>query len=139
MTPNDAMLVHPYRDVSGTFARCICLLGLVACALESPSAQGNDDWPRWRGAAFDDTAHAKGVFDESCELKVRWKSKLGSGYSGVVLASRRAVTMFSDGTIDYVVALNADDGEEAWRLPIAPTWPGRCRHRFPSRGMNGAR
>ena len=32
--------------------------------------------------------------------------------------------MFSDGEMDYATSLDADDGRERWRLPIAPTYPG---------------
>jgi outer membrane protein assembly factor BamB len=50
---------------------------------------------------------------------------LGTGYSGVVVAEGRLVTMFSDGRDDYVGALDAGTGEERWRVAIAPTFAGR--------------
>ena len=33
-------------------------------------------------------------------------------------ARRRAVTMFSDGTTDYLVSLSSDIGAEEWRLTL---------------------
>jgi len=56
---------------------------------------------------------------------VRWRAKLGSGYSGVAIASRRAVTMFSDGRRDVAVAFDVDTGQEAWRVEIGDTLKGR--------------
>jgi outer membrane protein assembly factor BamB/enterochelin esterase-like enzyme len=100
------------------------MLSAVLCALalsEAPS-----DWPRWRGADFDGTSREEGVFPrEGFQLQVRWRRKLGSGYSGIAVSGGRAVTLFSDGERDFAVALDADSGEELWRAPLAPTYPGR--------------
>ena len=83
-------------------------------------------WPRWRGAAFDGTTTTgRNIFDRPFDLKIRWKKKLGPGYSGVAVADGRAVTMFSDGRNDVVVSLSADTGSEQWRTPVGPTFPAR--------------
>ena len=84
------------------------------------------EWPRWRGAAFDGTIKTgRKIFDRPFDLKIRWKKKLGPGYSGVVVAGSSAVTMFSDGRNDVVVSLSADTGQEQWRMPVGPTFPAR--------------
>ena len=57
-------------------------------------------------------------------LEVIWKKSLGSGYSGISVAERRVVTMFSDGEFDNLVALDAATGQEVWRYEIAPTYVG---------------
>ena len=95
---------------------------LFALALsEAPS-----DWPRWRGPDFNGTSREAGVFPgEGFQLQVRWRRKLGSGYSGIAVSGNRAVTLFSDGKNDYAAALDAGTGEELWRVPMAPTYPGR--------------
>ena len=58
-------------------------------------------------------------------LEVVWKRPLGSGYSGIAVADGRAVTMFSDGRFDYVIALEAETGEERWRFRLGTTYSGR--------------
>ena len=102
-------------------------LALEAAAITiTAAAQTSDEWPRWRGAAFDSSVtNARPVFAEPFELRVRWRTKLGPGYSGVVVAGGSAVTMFSDGSRDAVVSLSADTGREQWRVALAPSFPAR--------------
>jgi outer membrane protein assembly factor BamB/enterochelin esterase-like enzyme len=100
------------------------MLRLLLCAL--PLYAGPSDWPRWRGQDFNGTSRDEGVFPkEGFQLQVRWRRKLGSGYSGIAVSGGRAVILFSDGKLDYAAALDADTGEEIWRTPLAPTYPGR--------------
>ena len=94
-------------------------------ALAATAAAGENDWPRWRGANYDGASKQQGVFHANSTLTLVWKKKLGSGYSAIAIASGRAVTMFSDGVDDYVVALDADSGRELWRYRLATTYPGR--------------
>ena len=58
-------------------------------------------------------------------MRVRWKRTLGAGYSGVVVADGKAVTMYSDGKNDYVVALSSDTGEEQWKFLLGEAFPPR--------------
>lgn len=70
-------------------------------------------------------SQAAGVLEtESFRLDLVWKRPLGSGYSGVSVVDGRAVTMFSDGEFDNLVALDTDTGEEIWRYRIASTYRG---------------
>ena len=57
-------------------------------------------------------------------LEVVWKKSLGSGYSGIAMAEGLAITMFSNGEFDNLVALDAFTGEEIWRYEIATTYRG---------------
>jgi len=84
------------------------------------------DWPGWRGPTTDMVAADTQVFepDVDYELTVRWRAPLGSGYSSVSVAHGLAVTMFSDGESDVLVAFHADTGDEAWRYEVAPTYLG---------------
>ncbi|MGD8374806.1 MAG: PQQ-binding-like beta-propeller repeat protein [Acidobacteriota bacterium] len=105
------------------FGRILLLAAVLAAAAGRPPQAA--DWPRWRGASFDGTSPETGVFPEDFHLEVKWRRHLGSGYSGIVIAGGRAVTMFSDGETDHLIALDAATGDTLWRTPIAPTYRGR--------------
>jgi len=85
---------------------------------------GDNDWPRWRGSNMDGKALQSDVFKKGYGLKVNWKKTLGSSYSSISIADGRAVTMFSDSTFDYVVALDVDNGNELWRFKLDSTYKG---------------
>ena len=102
----------------------IVLLGWSG--VQVTSQERTVDWPRWRGPSSNGTVTtAKRIFDQPFELRVRWKRTLGAGYSGIVVSGGRAVTMFSDGQTDFLVALSSDAGQEAWRIPLGPTFPAK--------------
>ncbi|MFQ5675247.1 MAG: PQQ-binding-like beta-propeller repeat protein [bacterium] len=100
----------------------IFLLSVCVQADENSSS----DWPAWGGPNREFSV-SPGVITPGrpFELKVVWKKALGSGYSAVSVVDDLAVTMFSDSTFDYVIALNANDGTELWRFKIGSTFPGR--------------
>jgi len=83
------------------------------------------DWPKWRGQR-QDSKWLSDVFkfDEGYGLKVAWKKQLGSSYSSISIVDGRAVTMFSDSTSDFIVALDTKDGAELWRYRISDTYKG---------------
>ncbi len=87
---------------------------------------GAADWPHWRGPAFDgqapDTAGL--LAREPLALRVLWKRPLGIAYSGISIARGRAVTMYSDGRFDHLVALDAATGATLWQGMLGTTFPG---------------
>jgi outer membrane protein assembly factor BamB len=87
----------------------------------------NTDWPNWRGANYDGKSTASDVFnfEQGYGLKIAWIKNLGPGYSGVSAANGQAVTMFSDDTHDYMIAFDAETGDELWRFKIDSTKIGR--------------
>ena len=106
-------------------ARSKAALALVAFAAASavvePPANAAD-WPHWRGPHRDGTVAA--TDDETrqpVELALAWSRPLGVGYSGISVADGLAVTMYSDKTLDHVVALDAATGETRWSAEI-DTW-----------------
>ncbi len=102
--------------------RSILIIAFTLVALISIA----EDWPRWRGANFDGIANpSTHPFAGKFDLRISWKRHLGTGYSGVVVAEGKAVTMFSDGKTDYLIALSSLDGKEIWRLSLGETFPPR--------------
>jgi len=96
---------------------------LVLCA---PCDADHTDWPGWGGPDRNFVVDGAGVFDAGrpIGLRVVWRKPLGTAYSGVAVANGLVVTMYSDGTSDHVVALDAGDGSERWRYLIGPTYLG---------------
>ncbi len=83
------------------------------------------DWPHWRGPGFDGHApDAAGLLArEPVTLRVAWKRTLGVAYSGISIARGRAVTMYSDGRFDHLVALDAATGATVWQGMLGTTFP----------------
>ncbi len=97
----------------------------IACA--APAAA--DEWPGLRGPNYDGSARRGSRFGAGPGAPVvRWRARLGSGYSGIAVSGGRAVTMFSDGGDDVLAAFDEASGKELWRIRIAE------RHK----GINGS-
>ena len=62
------------------------------CAgLVFPAGLSADDWPQWRGPNRDGVWRETGILETIPEtgLKVRWRAKVGNGYSGPAVAAGR--------------------------------------------------
>jgi enterochelin esterase-like enzyme/outer membrane protein assembly factor BamB len=95
----------------------------LALALGGP-ALGAADWPSWLGPTRDGRATGLGVEPgKPVGFEVAWKRALGKGYTGIAVSGERAVTMFADGTKDWVVAFEARTGQELWRYEIDAMYP----------------
>jgi enterochelin esterase-like enzyme/outer membrane protein assembly factor BamB len=93
----------------------------IACA--APAAA--DEWPGLRGPNHDGSARRGSRFGAGPGTPVvRWRARLGSGYSGVAVSGGRAVTMFSDGGDDVLAAFDEASGKELWRIRIAEKYKG---------------
>ena len=100
------------------------LVFLTVC-LVSFSVYGQD-WPALRGANGLGSANPSShlASDSEVKLETRWKKKIGSGYSSVVVANGRVVTMYTDGTNDLLASFSASNGDTVWTLPIGPMFKG---------------
>jgi outer membrane protein assembly factor BamB len=89
-------------------------------------ASSAQDWAGFRGPNFDGSATAPNAFTitEGGQFKVVWRSGIGPGYSGIAVFEGRAVTMFSDGTSDFVAAFDTKTGKELWRYSVGPIYKG---------------
>lgn len=81
------------------------------------SIRGNDGMGRWVGKTRLTEARNVG-------LKVRWKKRIGSGYSSVVVSQEKAITMYTDGEQDRVICLNVKDGQTIWNEVLEPIFKG---------------
>jgi len=89
-------------------------------------AQDVGDWPQFRGHRVDGTASEHNVFrdGQTPALQTSWQQPLGSGYSGISVSGGLAVTMFTDGESNVLIAFDAETGRERWRFPFSPTYKG---------------
>ncbi|MCZ6747228.1 MAG: PQQ-binding-like beta-propeller repeat protein [Acidobacteria bacterium] len=86
------------------------------------SLGGTTQWPQLRGPAGDGQVTGTELFSgPQSGLALAWRVPLGPGYSGIAVAEGRAVTLFSDGTDDLVLAVDTSTGKELWRHKLAPT------------------
>lgn len=112
------------------FLRSLILLGALGATTalaDSASTTAAHDWPRWGGPNMDFTVDGVEI-DAGAGLELAWRRPLGSGYAGIVISTEasppRAITGFSDGSSDFVIALSAVDGKELWRHRLSETYKG---------------
>ena len=93
-----------------------CLQLFLSVLILPVSVSCSQDWPALRGANGYGSVSTDGILSttSAVELKTRWKRKLGSGYSSIVVVADRAVTMYTNGIDDLVVCLSASTGETIW-------------------------
>jgi outer membrane protein assembly factor BamB len=104
-------LIALYKSVMTNQLFSLGLLIGMACTLSA------DDWPRWRGAKFDD------ISPETALLK-KWPSEgprqlwinadVGLGYAGVSVFTGSLFTLGARDVTEYVIALDALTGKEKW-------------------------
>lgn len=103
-------------------ARFACFALSLSLTLLAAGPAAAVDWPQFRGVNRD------GVSTET-DLprswpaegpRILWKRAIGEGYSGISVVGDRLYTMDSDGTVEYVLALEAGSGKEIWRVPAGP-------------------
>jgi outer membrane protein assembly factor BamB len=62
---------------------------------------------------------------KSGEPKEIWRRKLGEGFGGIAVVEGRAHVLFAKGRREFLVALDAQGGEELWRLELGETLSDR--------------
>src|SRR5512141_218232 len=84
------------------------------------------EWSGLRGPGFDGAARDAQLFPAASKsgLAVGWKTDLGSGYSGLAVASGRVITMFATPEADVAAAFDAASGKELWRYRIGDAYKG---------------
>lgn len=97
----------------------------ITCAL---------DWPQWRGANRDGISQEAGILTRWTDgsPQILWRVPLGEGFSGISVVDGRAYTMFSDGDDEFIVCLDASNGQEIWRFRSDSTY-------YEAEGGNGPR
>ncbi|MBI1900458.1 MAG: PQQ-binding-like beta-propeller repeat protein [Planctomycetes bacterium] len=91
----------------------------VALAPNESSAPAG--WPQWRGLNRDGVSPETGLLTKWPEQgpAVLWRAASGLGYSGLAVAGGRLYTLLQEGDNEAVICLNAETGNELWRLRYA--------------------
>lgn len=100
------------------------LILMIASALIAGWGIASDDWPAFRGPKYDGSANGANFSPEKGNLTVSWRAKAGSGYSGISVVGGKAVTAFTDGDQDVVVAFDSKSGKELWRQQLSAKYAG---------------
>ncbi len=89
-----------------------------------------DDWPQFLGQNRDGKSTETGLISSWPKdgLRETWRKKLGPGMSGISIVNEQVVTMFQDERQQFVVCLNASNGNELWKTPVAPTYQNSMGH-----------
>ncbi|MEM7357416.1 MAG: PQQ-binding-like beta-propeller repeat protein, partial [Acidobacteriota bacterium] len=89
-------------------------------------AEETQEWAGYRGPAVDGVASDPRAFSDFGQLglKATWKTKIGSGYSGLAIASGKVITQYADGESDVMAAFDAVDGRKLWSYPFSETYTG---------------
>ena len=76
------------------------------------------DWPQWRGPNRDGISHETGLLKSwpADGPKVLWRTPFGNGYSGISISGGRIYTMSAPAEDEFVVCVDASNGEEIWRF-----------------------
>ena len=105
----------------------ILVLGLLLLAGSHAKAQdtfSGASWPQFRGPNVDGISAEQDVFPATGAfgLEIGWRTTIGEGISGVAIANGVVVTMAQSEEKMWVVALDAQTGDERWRYELAPAY-----------------
>jgi len=98
------------RQIVGPAA---ALLSVLAILLPLLTAQ---DWPQWRGPNRDGALPAfadPGIWPD--QLKLKWRVKVGIGYSTPLLVNKRIYVLARQGDTETASCLDFDSGRQIWR------------------------
>lgn len=96
---------------------------LVAASSALIVSNASAEWPRWRGAKFDDISTSTGLLKQwpSNGPKQVWiNNDVGLGYSGYAIAGNTLYTMGARDVVEFVIAVDAATGKEKWATEVGP-------------------
>ena len=100
---------------------CLILPAVVSAEIKA----ADNEWPQWRGPNRDAIARETGLLKQwpTQGPPLAWAAKgLGRGYSSISIAGGKIFTMGDRQGQMHVIALDANNGQEAWATPIGKPW-----------------
>jgi outer membrane protein assembly factor BamB len=97
------------QKIAGLFLVCLASFALAA------------DWPRWRGPDGDGISTEKNwdALAINDQNKPLWKAEVGTGFSAIVVAEGKAVTMGNIKDTDIITCFDAQTGAVLWKKEYA--------------------
>ena len=104
--------------------RRTCLSVSVLLVAIVPAFAPADEWPGFLGAHRDGISEEKGLIDAipADGPKPIWRVPGGVGMSAVAVADGLAITTWNDAGKQWLVALDAATGREAWKTQLGPAY-----------------
>jgi outer membrane protein assembly factor BamB len=107
------------RNPAGVATATLVVLRSIKLALlVAVTSAHADDWPQWRGSGRDGVWHETGILETipASGLEVRWRAKVGAGYSGPVVAEGRVfVTDHQfEPEVERVLCFDEATGKSLW-------------------------
>ncbi|MEM9593434.1 MAG: PQQ-binding-like beta-propeller repeat protein [Acidobacteriota bacterium] len=101
-----------------TATALLTLMGLGVAHADSAAAVRAQDWPQYRGPGGDGVYPGAGLdLKWTAEgPKKLWQRPLGGGFSGLTATDGHLFTLYSKGGDEFLVALDAATGKQAWSL-----------------------
>ena len=105
----------------------ILLVGMVIGSAICGRQVMGDDWPQWRGPTRDGVWKETGIVERFSgpQLPVRWRTAIGSGYSGPTVAEGRVYVtdlQTDPGPAERVLCFDATTGRSLWRFSYDCTY-----------------
>ena len=73
------------------------------------------DWPQWRGPARNGISEEKVLAQwPGSGPKKLWSASVGTGFSGIVVSGKYAITVGNSDDVDTVTALDSSSGKVLW-------------------------
>ena len=97
----------------------ICLS--AAFSLLGSSLIAQNAWPQWRGPDRTDLSTESGLLKQwpaKGPSKVWTVNTVGKGYAGPAIVDNMIYILGAEKNTEYLMALNAKDGKEAWRVVV---------------------
>lgn len=103
------------------------LLSVTAVAAAGPGSEasaGPEGWPQWRGPHRDAVSDEKGLLTEwpAAGPPVLWRRPVGEGFSSISVTDGRLFTLWDEGPAQYLVSLDAENGQELWRHEVGKSF-----------------
>ena len=93
---------------------------VTAASLVLGSGLIAEDWPQFLGPNRDGISTEQNLISEfpTDGPTILWRTEFGVGMSGIAVVDRLAYTMYQDDERQYVVAVDAESGEQRWRTQL---------------------
>src|SRR5918993_112284 len=102
----------------------VCLLLATTPSTATYTDPSPASWPGVWGPARNGTAVTTRTPARPSGFKELWRRKTQGGYSEVAIQAGVAYTGGASNGTDFIVAMDATNGRERWRLAIGPTYRG---------------